>query len=50
LNIFANCNDFISSLLDFNERLLRLTEKLTSSLDVLNKSSCKQADADRINL
>jgi hypothetical protein len=50
LNLFANCNDFISSLLDLNERLLRLTEKLTSSLDVLNKSSRKQADADRINL
>jgi hypothetical protein len=47
---FANGNNLISSSLDFNKRFLSLTEQLAPSLDVLNKTSRKEADADWINL
>jgi hypothetical protein len=50
LNLFANGNNFISSSFDLNKRLFSLLVKITPSLDVLNKTSRKQADADWINL
>jgi len=49
-DLFANGNNFISSALDLNKRFLGLLVKITPSLDVLNKASRKEADADRINL
>ena len=49
-DLFANGNNFISSALDLNKRLFSLLVKITPSLDVFNKASRKEADADRINL
>jgi len=49
-DLFANGNNFISSALNFNKRFLGLLVKITPSLDVFNKASRKEADADRINL
>ena len=49
-DLFANGNNFISSSLDLNKRFLSLLVKITPSLDVFNKASRKEADADRINL
>jgi hypothetical protein len=49
-DLFTNGNNFISSSLDLNKRLFSLLVKLAPSLDVLNKTSRKKADADRINL
>jgi hypothetical protein len=48
--LFANGNDFFTSSFNLNKRFLSLTEQLAPSLDVLNKTSRKQADADWINL
>jgi hypothetical protein len=48
--LFANRNNFISSSFDLNKRLFSLLVKIAPSLDVLNKTSRKEADADWINL
>ena len=50
MNLFANCDDFISSGFDLNKGFLGLLVQLASGLDVLNQPSGKQTDADRINL
>jgi hypothetical protein len=49
VNLFANGNNFISSVFDFNKRFFGLLKKLTPCLDVFDQSSGKQTDADRIN-
>jgi hypothetical protein len=49
MNLFANCDDFISSGFDLNKGLLGLLVQLASGLDVLNQPSRKQTNADRIN-
>jgi hypothetical protein len=50
VNLFANGNNFISSVFDFNKRFFGLLKKLTPCLDVFDQSSGKQTDADWINL
>jgi hypothetical protein len=48
--LFANSNNLISSSFDLNKRFFSLLVQLAPSLDVLDKASRKEADADRINL
>ena len=49
LDLFANGNDFIRRLLDFNELRLGIPVKLTAFLNVFDESCGKQAEADWIN-
>ena len=49
LDLFANGNDFISRLLDFNELRRGIPVKLTAFLNVFDESCGKQAEANRIN-
>jgi hypothetical protein len=50
MHLFANGDDFISRVFDLNKGLFGLLVQLAASLDVFNKPSGKQAQADRINL
>jgi hypothetical protein len=50
MHLFANGDNFISSLLNLNERLFCLLVQLAPSLYLLNKPSRKKTDADRVNL
>jgi len=49
MNLFANCNGFISSGSNLDKRFFSLLVKFTASLDVLDKASRKETDANWIN-
>ena len=49
LNLFANSNDFISSLFNLNKRLLCLFIKIATLLNVFDKTSRKKTNADWVN-